>query len=133
MKPPRTLNCTWEDLTGLEELDSSSMENVRLMLRSMLGYGPGPHQQHLQRFFEVNSEAILHNPTSDLCVVLYRLLEGVCLGTLGEIIAFSGKSMDSPFGFDMSLLQFFVMVEGFFFSRKTPVPVVAGFRPMVCL
>jgi hypothetical protein len=133
MKPPKLLPCTWEDLTGLEELDSEKMEDLRLMFRTMLADGPSSHLGYLQRLFETNAEYILNHPTSDLSVVLYRLLEGASLATLNESVAISWASMHSSYGLDMTFAQFFFMVEGFFSSRKTPIPVVAGFRPGVYL
>jgi hypothetical protein len=109
------------------------MEELRLMFRMMLADGPCSHLGYLQSFFRSNAEYVLDHPASDLSVVLYRLLEGASFATLNESVAISWASMHSSYGLDMTFVQFFFLVEGFFTSRESLVPVVAGFRPGIYL
>ena len=75
MKPPKILRYDWTDLTGLEELDSIEMEDLRLMFREMSGCHDLIRKNVLEAFFLKNATYLLSKPTSDTCVILYRLLE----------------------------------------------------------
>jgi hypothetical protein len=130
LKAAKVLRHTWEDLTGLDELDSSEMEDLRLMFRSMFADHPNLNRRHIQAFFEKNATYILSKTTSDTCVVLYRLLEPFAPTYLSGITLI-GDIFLPPLGVTMSAAAFVSLVyESFLFSKR-PVPIISGIRPGV--
>ena len=128
MKPPKVLRYDWADLTGLEELDPEDMESLRVMFRTIMA-NDSLALSVLYKFFNDNATNILLRPTSDTCVVLYRLLEQLPKETLNSTPAINIAQSNKSF----SMGQFFDLVmESFFFSKR-PVPIVSGNPPRILL
>ena len=132
MKPAKVLRHTWEDLTGLDELDSSEMEELRLMFRSMFSDHPNLNRHHIQAFFSKNATYILSKTTSDTCVVLFRLLEPFAPTYLSGITLI-GDIFVPPLGVTMSAAAFVSLVYESFLLSKRLIPIVSGERPGVLL
>ena len=128
-KSTRILHYTWEDLTGLKELDDEPMEGVRLLIRQLMA-DRFRHEGLLHNYFEVNSCSLLLRPTSDVCVVLYRLLEQYSTSFLYAITAIHSKEIGGP---DFSFGDFTQLVAEAFVAKKKNVPIVTGSLPIVWL
>jgi hypothetical protein len=122
MKKTRILQYTWEELSGLEELDGI-FEEVRLWLRLLIS--TKDHSRCLRAFFQVHGETFMDYPASDLAVIFYRLLEFQTIETLKGVTA-----IELQIG-SLSCLQFAEMVEACFFTK--PIPVVLGILPRINL
>ena len=132
MKAAKVLRHSWEELTGLEELDSNEMEELRLMFNSMFADSTYLNRSHLQAFFEKHATYILSKTTSDMCVVLFRLLEPSALSYLATVTLI-GDIFVPSLGVTFTAAQFHTLVYESFVINKRPVPIVTGFRPMVSL
>ena len=132
MKAPKVLRYDWTDLTGLEELDSSEMEDLRLMFRTMGAAGIGSCKNILQQFFAEHATDLLLRPTSDLSVVLFRLLVQSDKETLNTT-AFAITVKSTPLGESLSFGQFVDLVAESFFFTKRPMPIVSGTPPRIWL
>jgi hypothetical protein len=132
-KAPKILRYDWSELTGLIELESNELEELRLMFRNLLTSSPNQHRSILQHFFEGQATYLLLKPTSDLAVSLYRLLEQYNLMYLSEVVAIRAKAINFSFDLDMSFGQFIQLVESSFVFRQRPIPVVSGLRTMINL
>jgi hypothetical protein len=132
MKAAKIIRHSWEELTGLEELDSNEMEELRLMFNSMFADSPYMNRWHLQAFFEKHATYILSKPTSDMCVVLFRLLTPFAPSYLATVVLIGDIFMPS-LGTTFTAAQFSTLVYESFAINKRPVPIVTGFRPVVSL
>lgn len=128
MKAPKVLRYDWADLTGLEELDSNEMEELRLMFREMSGCHDLIRKNVLEAFFLKNATYLLSKPTSDTCVILYRLLEQELKETLNNNVAIA-MTLQCVF----SMGQFVDLVTESFFFTKRPIPIVSGTPPRIWL
>ena len=132
MKAPRILRYTWEDLTSPEEIDNIFIDEIRRIL--LLIKANGSDKEFLQYLFNSQAGYILTCPSSDFCVILYRLLKDLPEEVLKTTIAIHTEFMfDSPHedGPTMSMFQFLKLVESCFTIK--PIPLVSGEVPRIDL
>ena len=130
LKGPKVLKYSWEELTGLEELDSDEMEKFRLMWRAINDCFT---VDLIRSLLERNCTHVLSRPTCDLNVVLYRLLEDQSRLLLNTFTAISGSVIASSNDDSMSFGQFMSLIEDSFVFSKRPMPIVSGDVPEVWL
>jgi hypothetical protein len=130
MRGPKVLRYSWEELTGLEELDSDELEKFRLMWRVINDCFTA---DLIRSLLEYSGTDVLSRPTCDLCVVIYRLLESQDRLLLNTITAISGSIIAPSNDDSMSFGQLMSLIEDSFIFSKRPIPIVSGNVPRIWL
>ena len=125
MKKPKILKYMWEELYGLEEIDSPRMEAIRVMFRTMLSGPKENHTKVLRYFLNCNKTYFVCHPSDDIFVIIYRLLENFDPQFRKTI---NGPTIENE---TLSMEDFMEIVSSQFI--KKPMPIIVGKKPEISI